>query len=110
MSLTATQIHEATTAETRNISVDMSALLDTGETINGVPDVQCDSSITVTNQRYNSSAVTINDTSVAAGNAVQFTAQPSTSGRYIIEIVFTTTGGQTIETRIILSVSATRYS
>lgn len=109
MASNAAQVHSISTDETRNVSVDMTALLDDGETITGSPDVQCDASITVTNAQYNATAVTINDVAVAAGKAVQFTAEASTRGRYRIEIVVTTSEGQVIEAGVILNVETSKY-
>lgn len=109
MASTAPQIHNISTDETRNVSVDMTALLDDGETITGSPTVQCDASITVTNEQYNAAAVTINGVSVAAGKAVQFTVEPSARGLYPVEIVAQTSEGQTLEATIKLSVSVSKF-
>lgn len=98
-----------TTDETRNVSVDMSRLLDSGELLSGTPEVQGSDSLTVTNVSRNATAITINGESVAANMAVQFTLEAPTSGRYRIEIVCGTSGGQVVEGSIILKVEKSTY-
>ena len=81
----AEQVHSITTDETRNVSVDMSRLLDSGELLSGTPDVQGSDALTITNVSRNATAIIVNGESVAANMAVQFTLQAPTQGRYRIE-------------------------
>lgn len=105
----AEQIHNISTDEVRNVSVDMSALLEDDEVLTGVPGVECSADLTVTNQQRNGAAITINGAEVAANKAVQFTIASATPGRFRLEVKCATDGGQTVEGTIILHVSATRY-
>lgn len=104
----APQVHSFSTAETRNISVDFSGKLDTGEALTGTPVVaQVDggSELTFGAQQVNGSALLINGVSVSAGGAVQFTASSATTGTYEIDITCGTTESQTLEGRIVVVVN-----
>ena len=109
MSSIAREIRSMSIEEVRNISLDMSALLDSGELLTGTPTIQTDSSIDISNAQVNTGVVTINGASVAAGNAVQFTANASSAGIYRIEILCDTDAGQTIEGFLKLQVKAGMY-
>lgn len=109
MASLAEQVHNISTDEVRNVSVDMSALLEDDEVLTGIPGVECSADLTVTNQQRNGAAITINGAEVAANKAVQFTITGSTPGRYVIEIVCSTDGSQTVEGRIILYVKRTAF-
>lgn len=105
----AEQIHDISTDEVRNVSVDMTALLDDGEVLTGIPTIECSAALTITNEQRNGTAITVNGTEVAANCAVQFTVAASEPGRYILEVVCSTDGSQTVEGRIILYVKRTLY-
>lgn len=105
----APQVHELTTDETRNISVDMSGLLDSGELLTGTPTVTGSVPLTITNQQKNASALTINGSSVAAGLAVSFTLACSTAGSYTIEVKCGTDASQTVEGYIKVNVVSSSF-
>ncbi len=109
MASTAPQVHEITTEETRNISVDMTDLLDSGELLTGTPTITGNVALTITNQQRNSSTLTINGRSVAVDNAVQFTLACSTTGLYVIEVQCGTDGSQTIEGYIKVNVVSSSF-
>ena len=109
MSCEAPQWHEMSTAETRVVSVDMSASLDDGELLTGTPSIQCSDDITVTDPQVNSSALTINDATVEAGRAVQFKVSCTVPEDYRLEIVCNTDAGQTVEGAIRLLVSDSEF-
>lgn len=109
MAGTAPQIREITTDEVRIISVDFSALLDSGELLTGTPDIQASDDLTITNAQVNVAAAEINGVSVPAGMAVQFQLESESSGKYQIEIVCDTDGGQRLEGTINLQVKRTKY-
>jgi len=109
MAAVAPSIHSMTTDDVRNVSVDMSALLDAGELLTGTPAIQCSADLTIANPQINSAAVDINGSSVAAGAAVQFTAQSAVPGRYRIEVLCDTDAGQVIEGIVVISVERSRY-
>lgn len=97
------------TAETRNVSIDASGKLDTGELLTGTPTIQGSANLTFSNQQVNSSELTINGATVAIGNAVQFTVQCNIPGRYKIEMECNTDANQVIEGEITLIVSKSKY-
>lgn len=105
----AEQVHSITTDETRNVSVDMSRLLDSGELLSGTPDVQCSADLTITNVSRNATSITVNGESVAANMAVQFTVQAPEPGRYRIEVVCGTSGGQVVEGMIALNANQSEF-
>lgn len=105
----AQQSQGMTTDETRIVSVDFSDLLDSGETLTGAPTVQHGTGITVSSETINSAEVTVNDEAVAIGKAVQFVIVASASGRYLLEVLCSTSAGQTLEGRCTLDVSASRF-
>ena len=105
----APQVHSITSDETRNISVDMSGLLDAGELLTGTPTVQCSDDLMITNVQLNTGTVSINNRDVAAGKAVQFTVSSSVAGYYGIEILVGTSSAQTLEGQLNLSVAGSRY-
>jgi hypothetical protein len=105
----APQIHEMTTDEARNISVDMSGLLDDGELLIGTPDIQASADLEVEMARVNDEPVAINGVTVAAGMAVQFRASSTVANRYFVDIVCTTDAGQTIEGSVSIVVKQSRH-
>lgn len=107
MVATATQIHTISTDETRNVSVDMTGLLDSGELLTGTPTVEGSASLTFTNQQVNVSELTIDGATVAVGKAVQFTVSSSVQSNYKVEIVVATDGSQTVEAIVQINVRNT---
>ena len=71
---TAPQRPVAVVGETNNFSVSFAGRLDSGEVMTGTPTAveQTSSDLTISNVAVNTAALTINDISVAIGNAVQF--------------------------------------
>lgn len=109
MAGTAPQIRAITTDELRNISVDLSALLDAGELLSGIPAIQCSDDLTIANPQVNGGAVEINGALVAMGMAVQFQVSSQVAGSYRVEILCGTDAGQTVEAEIRLTVRASRF-
>ena len=64
----------AVVGETNNFAVSFAGVLDSGEVLTGTPTVVevTTSDLTIANVAVNSSALTINERTVAIGNAVQF--------------------------------------
>lgn len=109
MSITAPQRHKKTVSEVRRVSVDMSALLDSGEALSGTPTVVelVTSDLTLGSKVVTSGAVTINGVSVPAGEAVQFTVEGGTADEeYSIRITCGTDASQTVIARVRLDVVA----
>lgn len=104
MAGSAPQIHQVTTDETRNISVDMSGFLADDETLVGTPLVSTDPSIDIENKQINTAIVSINNRDVDIGRAVLFQATAGTKGSYVLDITCATSADQTIEGRIRLNV------
>jgi hypothetical protein len=109
MSCTAAQAYEISPDELRNISVDMSGLLDEGELLTGTPEVQASEFLTIVDAQINSVAVTINGTSVAAGLAVQFRVSSLVEDDYFIEVLCDTDGGQIVEGTLHLTVRESHH-
>ena len=103
----ARESHSITTEEVRNVMVDMSGLLDSLETLTSPPAIQAPAGLTISNAQINAAEATINGSQVAIGQAVSFTVTPSLAGSYTIEIVCSTSSGQTVEGRITLIVKTT---
>ena len=109
MSTVASELHTVSTDETRNIAVDCSDMLDSGELLTGTPTVTTSAGVTLGSKQVNSATLTINGASVAAGLAVQFTATATTPGLYEIEITCNTDASQVVEGRIKLLVEKSKY-
>ena len=109
MGSVAPEVRSITTDETRNVAIDCSDMLDSGELLTGTPMIQCSASLTITNQQVNASAVVINGQSVAAGKAIQFTVTSGTPGSYAVEAKCSTDGSQVIEGRLKLLVEKTKF-
>lgn len=103
----ASQTHQMTTDEVRNVSIDMSSILDGGELLSGTPVIECSDALTITGATRNSVAVTINGSSVAANKAIQFTVTPSVAGWFLIDAKCGTDAGQTLEAELVLLVKDT---
>lgn len=97
MATEAKEVYRVSTSETRNVSVDFTDMLDTGELLTGTPTVATASGLTIASEQVNVSTLTINGRSVAAGLAVQFTVAPTSVGLYSIEITCGTDASQTVE-------------
>lgn len=103
----AKEAHSITTAETRNVMVDMSGFLDDAEVLTGTPTIQADAALTITDTQINASIVTINGISVAVGKAISFKVASTTAGQYEVDILCATDAGQTVEGTIRLGVKTT---
>jgi hypothetical protein len=102
----APQIRSMSVAETRTISVDFSGKLDDGESLTGTPvATEPSGTIALSGEVVSSTELTINGEAVAAGLAVQFVADASVTGRYLIDIVVSTDASQVLEGRITLVVT-----
>lgn len=105
MASIAKEVRELSLAETRHISVDFTGKLDDAsplELLTGTPTITQKSpsspqELTITGPAVSTAALTINDVSVIAGRAVQFTVQGDKRGNYMIRIVCGTTASQTLE-------------
>ena len=113
---TAPQVREINVGEVRNVSVDFTSKLDTGEVLTGTPIVtDLRGELTISSQSVNAEAVVINGSSVAIGGAVLFTVAAGSASdafvkrvdqrKYTIEIACVTDGGQTLVGHVILDVS-----
>lgn len=107
---TAPQIRRVHVDETRVVSVDFTGKLDSGELLTGTPSISEDSTsdFAISNPQVSTTALTINNTSVAAGMAVQFQvdANPGVSGIRVLDITVSTDAGQTLVGRIKIDVDA----
>lgn len=104
MAGTAPQLHEMTTDESRNISVDLTSLLAAGETLTGAPTVQAPAGMAVDNQQVNAAVIDINNTNVAIGKAVLFRVSDASKGTYTLDVLCSTSDGQLVEGSIKLTV------
>ena len=89
MSNIAPQRHTKCVSEAVNVKVDMRGLLDTGELLTGTPTVVevTTTDLTLENKIINTTSLTINGDTVAAGQAVQFRISGGTAGStYTIRI------------------------
>jgi len=87
----APQIHRAKINKATNISVSFLNGLDSGELLTGTPVVTQVSAgspqeLTISNEIVNTSALTINGLSNAAGQAVQFAVTGSVAGLYKLDV------------------------
>ena len=84
----------AAVGETNNFAVSFVGVLDSGELLSGTPTVaeQTTSDLTISNEAVNTSALTINDRSVAIGKAVQFSVSGQTTANspYTLKITVST--------------------
>ena len=78
---TSPEIRFITSGETRNVAVDMTGKLDSGETLTGTPTVTVSpTGPTLSNKAVNTSTLVINGSSVTAGYAIQFKITGATAG------------------------------
>lgn len=84
----------AAVGETNLFSVSFAGVLDSGESLTGTPTVaeQTSSDLTISNVSVNTVALTINDRTVAIGDAVQFKVigQLAATMTYLLKITATT--------------------
>jgi len=94
--LNAQQHHEKSRTEKRNVTVDYRGKLDSGELLTGTPTVSATpAGLTLSSPQINTATLTVNEESVAAGQAVQFKASGGAVGtRYTITVKCDTTGDQ----------------
>lgn len=108
MSKVAPQIRQVYIGEVRNIAVDMSGMLDVGETLSGTPAVAMESGtgLTFSSEQTNASAVVINDVTVPIAHAVQVScdAASATVGRYTLVVTCSTSASQTVKGEVIVQV------
>jgi|DEB0MinimDraft_3_1074331.scaffolds.fasta_scaffold14301_2 hypothetical protein len=91
MSRTAQEVHCKADTATDIISLDLTATLDTAETVTGTPTVSV-IGLTLGSAAFNTSAVTINGAEVAIGKAIQFSCSGGTAGQYYtITVTYSTT-------------------
>lgn len=96
---TAAEVKAKAAGETRNVAIDYSDKLDSGELLTGAPSVSV-TGMTASNQSVNSTELTIQGDAVAAGKAVTFTLAGGTAGTsYLVTVTVSTdaTNAQTFE-------------
>lgn len=108
---TAPQRHSKGATESRNVSLDLSGKLDTGELLTGVPTVEevTTTHLTFSNKAVNTTALTINGRTVAIGEAVQFRVSGGNANTsYTIRTTVTTTSNpaQTLVEYVALNVTS----
>lgn len=105
MSDTAIEINNMSTRELCHFSVNMEPKLDTGETLTGTPTItESSGNLTLTNKAVSTAILSISGTSVAIGQAVQFTADAAENGSYTVVVVCTTSSGQIKDLELIVNV------
>jgi len=98
----APQTHDLYEGGVRNVSVDFSPLLDAGENLSGSPTITNaaanPATLSISNEQISSTELTINGVAVPAARAVLFrvTRGAAAEGQYDIDILVSTTGGQTL--------------
>lgn len=110
MTSTAPQIQTMSAAETRLVSVDFSGKLDSGELLTGtVTTTVSPTGPTISNAAVNSTTLTINGESVAAGQAVQFKITGVTAAtEYVVTLTVATdsTPAETLTGAVAIKVDA----
>ncbi len=109
----APEIHTQSTGETVNHAVDMAGLLDSSELFTGTPTIieyptPSPQLLTISNKAVNSTVITINGRSCAAGEAITCSIACATAGTYHVLITCgtTSTPAQTRSATIKLIVTA----
>jgi len=108
----APQIQEKTVSEERTIAIDFRGKLDSGELLTGTPIITevTTSDLTLTSKAVNTAELTINDLTVAIGEAVQclVTGGLAATRNYVIQVQCGTdsTPAQTVRALIKLTVLA----
>lgn len=104
MQAKARQVHQITTSMVRIVSSDFIGQLDSGELLSGTPSVTAPvaAGLTLTQKQVNSTAITVNGVSCAAGQAVQFKADATSAnaGTYVLDITCGTDAGQTLHGQV----------
>ena len=104
----AEQIQSKTANEVRNLAVDFTDKLDSGEALTGTPTVTSSpSGLTIASQAVSTGALTILGTSVSTGNAVTCSVSGGSAGtRYTLTVQCGTdaTVAQTLEVSCLLDV------
>jgi hypothetical protein len=98
----AVQVRDIATGEVRNVAVDFSGKLDSGETLSGTPTTsEIDTNdLSFSGQQVSTGALTIVGETVATGLAVQFTVDASTAlaGKiYRVMVTCATSASQTVK-------------
>lgn len=98
----APQVRTISTAETRNVAVDMSGKLDGAGVMTGTPLITevTTSVLTLGSKAVSTAQLTINGATVAIGQALQFTVSGSTAGTYLVNLQCGTDDSQTIDARV----------
>lgn len=95
--------------EVRNVAVDFTQELDSGELLAGTPTItESTGDLTISNKAVSTSSLTINGSTVATGGAVQFKVSGGTAGTtYTINIQCSTDSSpaQTVEADVELEVT-----
>lgn len=106
---TAEQIQSKTAAEVRNLAVDFTDKLDSGELLTGTPSVSTTpSGLTIASQAVSTGALTILGTSVLTGQAATCSVSGGSAGtRYTLTVQCGTdaTVAQTLEVLCLLDVT-----
>lgn len=104
----AEQIQSKTANEVRNLAVDFTDKLDSGEALTGTPTVTSSpSGLTIASQAVSTGALTILGTSVSSGNAVTCSVSGGSAGtRYTLTVQCGTdaTVAQTLEVSCLLDI------
>jgi len=101
----ATQLHRIGVGEVRNVAIDFTGVLDSGEVLTGTPTVveETTSDLTITNKVVSTAVVVINHADVPIGEAVQFRVDATSAvlnRTYILLITCDTDAGQTVKARV----------
>jgi len=103
-------IQSKTDGETRNVAVDFTAKLDSGELLTGTPTVtDASGDLTITNKAVNAEQLTINNKTVAVGKAVQFQVSGGSVGNnypIVISVGTDSTPAQTLVEIVTIRVTA----
>ena len=102
MTITLPQLHQIGAGETRNVAIDLKSELDSGELLTGAPTIteQVTTDLTLSNKSVNTAQITVNDRTVAIGEAVQFSVTGQNDGTdyaILISVGTDSTPAQTIE-------------
>jgi hypothetical protein len=102
----APQIRTIFKGEVRNVAVDVSGKLDSGEKLTGTPTTsEATSTLSISGETVNTVALTVDGDSVPIGEAIQFIVDASSavSGRtYIVDMTCGTTANQTVKGTVTL--------
>jgi len=104
--LTSSEIPQKLTGEVLVGGIDCTNRLGSGETLGGTPTITASSSgLVISSVAVSTLAMTINNSTVATGQAVTFVMSAGTAGElYTMLFSSTTSGGQTINERIAIRV------